>query len=91
MKSPSAGATKNNSKRSGQRSDKRQIEQRIEEDRERHKRLREGGWAIPKEPAGAEMTSLWDVTTELDADDYRLMNEQFGEYRATTLRTMRPH
>ncbi len=31
-----------------QRLDKKQIEQRIEEDRERHKRLRENIWAVPK-------------------------------------------
>lgn len=31
-----------------QRLDKKQVEQRIEEDRERHKRQREGAWAIPK-------------------------------------------
>lgn len=36
-----------------QRLDKKQIEQRIEEDRERHKRLRENIWAVPKPVAGA--------------------------------------
>ncbi|CAK7204651.1 hypothetical protein SEUCBS139899_007410 [Sporothrix eucalyptigena] len=56
------------------RLDKKQIEERIEEDRERHKRLREGIWAVPKGP-DAEMWRLWEETSDLGEDDH-LMGEE---------------
>lgn len=79
------------------RLDKKQIEQRIEEDRERHKRQREGAWAIPKiapNPARAGRTSeqlmaasdaefdkLWEETSDLGEDDWDLYEEEAEERR----------
>ena len=66
-----------------QRLDKKQIEQRIEEDRERHKRLRENIWAIPKasgpEDAGQEFEKLWEETSNLGEDDLILYDEDGDE------------
>ena len=68
----------------GGRPDKRQIEQRIEEDRERHKRLREGIWAVS--PAdGAEFARLWDETSAVGEDDLAIAEEEAVE-RRTALR-----
>ncbi|KAL5322226.1 hypothetical protein ACEPPN_010198 [Leptodophora sp. 'Broadleaf-Isolate-01'] len=75
-----------------QRLDKKQIETRIEEDRERHKRLRENIWAIPKAvpgntfnggvgAAGDEFDKLWDETSDLGEDDLELYREE-GEERS---------
>lgn len=71
----------------GIRLDKRQIEQRIEEDRERHKRAREGIWAIPQ-PAGAanlavdeEFGRIWEDGSDVDEDDYRMAREEAEERR----------
>ncbi|KAF2717344.1 hypothetical protein K431DRAFT_288643 [Polychaeton citri CBS 116435] len=62
------------------RLDKKQIEQRIEEDRERHKRAREGIWAVKQESSAlaedAEFDKLWDETSDVDEDDFRLAREQ---------------
>ena len=71
------------------RLDKRQIEQRIEEDRERHKRAREGIWAVPQENASvlaedAEFEKLWEEGSELDEDDFILTREE-SEERAQCL------
>ncbi|GAB7360219.1 hypothetical protein MBLNU230_g7979t1 [Neophaeotheca triangularis] len=67
----------------GIRLDKRQVEQRIEEDRERHKRAREGIWAIPQVPGAmdvdAEVDKMWDETSEINEDDYALMKEETEE------------
>lgn len=67
----------------GVRLDKRQVEQRIEEDRERHKRAREGIWAIPQGPGGleadAEFDKMWDETSEIGEDDYAMMREEAEE------------
>lgn len=60
------------------RLDKTQIEERIEEDRERHKRLREGIWAVPK-GADAEMWRLWDETSDLGEDDHLMGEEELAE------------
>ena len=70
----------------GIRLDKRQIEQRIEEDRERHKRAREGIWAIPQPPGGnlgedAEIEKMWDEVSDLDEDDYAIAHEEAEERR----------
>ncbi|EPE08839.1 ctd kinase subunit gamma [Ophiostoma piceae UAMH 11346] len=62
--------------------DKKQIEERIEEDRERHKRLREGIWAIPKGP-DAEMWKLWDETSDLGEDDHLMGEEELAEREKT--------
>ena len=62
--------------------DKKQIEERIEEDRERHKRLREGIWAIPKGP-DAEMWKLWDETSDLGEDDHLMAEEELAEREKT--------
>lgn len=61
------------------RLDKRQIEQRIEEDRERHKRERENIWAVPG-GADAEMTKLWDETSDYGGDDDRLLAEEAADF-----------
>lgn len=59
--------------------DKKQVEQRIEEDRERHKRLREGIWAVPTEPDGAEMWKMWEETSDLGDDDLIMAREEEEE------------
>lgn len=69
----------------GIRLDKRQIEQRIEEDRERHKRAREGIWAIAQ-PGGSsapdmEFERLWEEGSEVDEDDYQIALEEADERR----------
>ena len=69
---------------SGLRLDKRQIEQRIEEDRERHKRAREGIWAISQNSSTAlyddvEASKLWEEGSDLDDDDYKYMAEESQE------------
>lgn len=65
------------------RLDKRQIEQRIEEDRERHKRAREGIWAIAQPgmnlAADVEFERLWDGGSEVDEDDYQMASEEAEE------------
>lgn len=68
------------------RLDKRQVEQRIEEDRERHKRAREGIWAIPQKVNGkatedAEFEKLWETGEELTEDDLQLAREEMLERR----------
>lgn len=70
----------------GIRLDKRQIEQRIEEDRERHKRAREGIWAILQTQGGglaedAEIEKMWDEVSDLDEDDYTIAREEAEERR----------
>ncbi|KAI9885506.1 MAG: delta 1-pyrroline-5-carboxylate reductase [Watsoniomyces obsoletus] len=57
------------------RLDKKQIEQRIEEDRERHKRLRESIWSINPEE-DAEFDQMWEVTSDLGEEDFRMMQEE---------------
>ena len=68
-----------------QRLDKKQIEQRIEEDRERHKRLRENIWAVPKASGsvdeGQEFDKLWEETSDLGEDDFILYEEEAQERR----------
>ncbi|GFP52241.1 CTD kinase subunit gamma [Trichoderma asperellum] len=59
--------------------DKRQVEQRIEEDRERHKRERERIWAVPK-GEDAEMTKLWEETSDFGDDDDRLLTEEEEDF-----------
>lgn len=56
------------------RLDRKQIEQRLEEDRERHKRLRESIWAVPR-GEDTEMWKLFDEASDLGDDD-RLMGEE---------------
>lgn len=67
------------------RLDKRQIEQRIEEDRERHKRAREGIWAIAQTSGNlavdVEFERLWDGGSEVDEDDYVMAREEAEERR----------
>ena len=70
----------------GLRLDKRQVEQRIEEDRERHKRAREGIWAIPQQSVNglsedAELDKLWDEVSDVDEDDYTIEREEMEERR----------
>ncbi|CAK7271999.1 hypothetical protein SEPCBS119000_004894 [Sporothrix epigloea] len=60
------------------RLDRKQIEERLEEDRERHKRLRESMWAVPKEP-DAEMLRLWEETSDLGEDDHLMGEEELAE------------
>ena len=60
--------------------DKKQVEQRIEEDRERHKRLRENIWAVPRnEDLDAEFGKLWEETSDLGEDDFILYEEEAAE------------
>ena len=54
------------------RPDKRQIEQRIEEDRERHKRAKEGSWAIGDD----EADKLWDEASDFGEDDILQAEEE---------------
>ena len=62
--------------------DKKQVEQRIEEDRERHKRLRENIWAVPRNgDLEVEWRKLWDETSELGEDDFILYEEEAAERR----------
>ena len=60
--------------------DKRQVEQRIEEDRERHKRAREGIWAIKQNSNDlgddAEKHKLWEETSDMEEDDYEMAKEE---------------
>jgi CTD kinase subunit gamma len=68
------------------RLDKRQIEQRIEEDRERHKRAREGIWAVPQAPGlnlaqDAEFEKLWSTGSDADSDDLQVAKEESEERR----------
>ena len=50
------------------RLDKRHIEQRIEEDRERHKRLKEGSWFVSGE-GSVEADKMWDEASDFGEDD----------------------
>lgn len=61
--------------------DKKVVEQRIEEDRERHKRLREGIWATPVGGDEAEFERLWEQTSEVGEDDFMLYQEESEERR----------
>lgn len=67
------------------RLDKRQIEQRIEEDRERHKRAREGIWAIRQMTTGlmddAECGKSWEDCLDAADDDFELAKEEAEERR----------
>lgn len=67
------------------RLDKRQVEQRIEEDRERHKRAREGIWAILQASNNlaedAECDKMWDELSDIGEDDYQLAKEEMEERR----------
>jgi CTD kinase subunit gamma len=69
----------------GMRLDKRQIEQRIEEDRERHKRAREGIWAIQQDSSSlrddAELDRAWDEASRVDEDDWQIAKEEQEERR----------
>lgn len=69
--------------------DKRQVEQRIEEDRERHKRAREGIWAI-RQLSGdlgddVEREKVWEETSDMEDDDYEMAKEE-ADQRAECLR-----
>lgn len=60
------------------RIDKRQVEQRIEEDRERHKRLREGIWAVGTTDE-EEFEKAFEETGPWDDDDEALALEEANE------------
>ncbi|MCJ1246037.1 hypothetical protein MMC30_003241 [Trapelia coarctata] len=60
------------------RLDKRQIEQRIEEDRERHKRLKEGIWGVGPDDDD-EFNKLWDEASSIGEDDYLAAEEEAEE------------
>lgn len=76
---PPSETPKGGRKTAPSRVDKRQIEQRIEEDRERHKRERESIWAIPRGDE-AELSKLWEETSDFGADDERLLAEESDEF-----------
>jgi CTD kinase subunit gamma len=66
------------------RYDKRQIEQRIEEDRERHKRAREGIWAVQQESSSLREDAEYKMMNEVsdvDEDDFVLAREEMEEWR----------
>ncbi len=68
----------------GIRLDKRQIEQRIEEDRERHKRAREGIWAVSQTSnlmEDAELKRMGMEDSEVDEDDLMIAREAAEERR----------
>ncbi len=52
------------------------ILRRIEEDRERHKRLRENIWVIPRGDDNYEFDQAWETTSSLDNDDLEHMHEE---------------
>ncbi|KAM7196013.1 CTD kinase subunit gamma CTK3 domain containing protein [Naviculisporaceae sp. PSN 640] len=60
--------------------DRKQVEQRIEEDRERHKRLREGIWAVPTGEY-AELDRLWEETSDYGEDDDRTLAEEWEDWK----------
>ncbi|USW51827.1 Putative CID domain, CTD kinase subunit gamma Ctk3 [Septoria linicola] len=83
---PQRGVPRHTHGSHGIRLDKRQIEQRIEEDRERHKRAREGIWAIPQQRGGDlavdnEYEHVWEGGSDVDSDDYRMAEEETEERR----------
>ncbi len=84
-----AGGRNSTSGAAAQRLDKKQIEQRIEEDRERHKRLRENIWAVPRGD-DAEMWKIWEETSDLGEDDHIMGEEELAE-RDRCLLTSCPH
>lgn len=57
---------------------RRAVETRIEEDRERHKRMREGLWAVNSENDG-EFEKLWDDASDIDEDDTIDAQEDLAE------------
>ena len=59
------------------RLDKRQIEQRIEEDRERHKRLKEGIWGVGADED--EFQKMWDEISSIGDDDHLAAEEEAME------------
>lgn len=65
--------------------DKRQVEQRIEEDRERHKRAREGIWAVRQAESDLavdeERERMWEDTSDMEDDDYELAKEEADQRR----------
>ena len=63
------------------RPDKRQIEQRIEEDRERHKRFREGIWMINKNAEDDEFQRMWDECSDFGEEDFISAQEESQERR----------
>jgi CTD kinase subunit gamma len=60
------------------RTDRKAIEQRIEEDRERHKRLREGVWAVSGDD-DQETDKMWEEGSDLGEDDYVIGEEEVDE------------
>ncbi|KAI5209180.1 hypothetical protein E4T38_02573 [Aureobasidium subglaciale] len=58
------------------RVEKRQVEQRIEEDRERHKRLREGIWAVNED----EFEKMRVESADVNQDDSRTAGEEAAEH-----------
>ena len=63
------------------RPDKRQIEQRIEEDRERHKRFREGIWMVNKNADDDEFQRMWDECSDFGEEDFIAAQEESQERR----------
>ncbi|KAI1866017.1 uncharacterized protein JN550_007995 [Neoarthrinium moseri] len=59
--------------------EKRQIEQRIEEDRERHKKMRENMWVMPKGPLKVRRGKVWEDLSDAGEDDTREGDEDESE------------
>ncbi|KAI2642804.1 CTD kinase subunit gamma CTK3-domain-containing protein [Xylaria nigripes] len=60
---------------------RQQIEQRIEEDRERHKRMREGMWLVPSNLID-QARKFFAETNDMGEDDHILGKEDIAEFRA---------
>lgn len=84
---PLSGQKTNRSGAAPVKLEKRQIEQRIEEDRERHKKLRENMWQVPRDEDEA-MWKFFNETSELGEDDHILGREEWEEYEKATDRRM---
>jgi len=64
-----------------------EILRRIEEDRERHKRLRENIWVVAPRTddiKNPEFESMWETTSELNADDQEKIREDLAIQQACT-------
>lgn len=60
---------------------KEAILRRIEEDRERHKRLRESLWVIPRDDSDHEFNQAWEETSDLCSDDFEVMREEMALHK----------
>lgn len=60
---------------------KEDILRRIEEDRERHKRLRESLWVVPRQDLDFEFNQAWEETSDLGSDDFEVIREEMALWK----------